>query len=39
MIALYREWLEAHGCQIILGSPYNVHTCQGGVGMFGMRWS
>ena len=29
MIALYREWLEAHGCQVILGSPYNVHTCQG----------
>jgi hypothetical protein len=36
MIALYREWLEAHGCRVILGSPYNVHTCQGGVGMFGM---
>ena len=35
MIALYREWLEAHGCQVILGSPYNVHTCPGGVGMFG----
>jgi hypothetical protein len=35
MIALYREWLEAHGCQVLLGSPYNLHACQGGVGMFG----
>jgi hypothetical protein len=36
MIALYREWLEAHGCQVILSSPYNVHACQEGVGMFGI---
>lgn len=36
MIALYREWLEAQGCQVILGSPYNLHAYQGGVGMFGM---
>ena len=35
MIALYREWLEARGCQVILGSPYNLHPCQEGVGMFG----
>ncbi len=36
MIALYREWLEARGCQVILGSPYNLHACQGGVGLFGI---
>lgn len=36
MIALYREWLGAHGCQVVLGSPYNLHACDGGVGMFGV---
>jgi hypothetical protein len=36
MIALYREWLEARGCQVILGSPYNLHACQGGIGLFGI---
>ena len=36
MIALYREWLEARGCQVILGSPYNLHAYQGGVGLFGI---
>jgi len=35
MIAVYRQWLQAHGCRVILGSPYNLHPCQGGVGMFG----
>jgi hypothetical protein len=24
MIALYRRWLEAHGCTVVLGSPYNL---------------
>ncbi|MBO0799110.1 MAG: glutathionylspermidine synthase family protein, partial [Blastocatellia bacterium] len=24
MIAIYRKWLEARGCQVILGSPYNL---------------
>lgn len=24
MIALYRTWLEAHGCTVVLGSPYNL---------------
>lgn len=24
MIALYRQWLEAHGCEVVLGSPYNL---------------
>jgi hypothetical protein len=35
MIAMYREWFEARGCQVILGSPYNVHPCQEGLGLFG----
>ncbi|MBM3227118.1 MAG: hypothetical protein FJZ47_25405 [Candidatus Tectomicrobia bacterium] len=35
MIALYRTWLAAHGCQVVLGSPYNLHACAEGVGMFG----
>ena len=35
MIALYRTWLEARGCQVVLGSPYNLHSCHEGVGMFG----
>jgi len=35
MIAIYRKWLEAHGCQVVLGSPYNLHACQAGVAMFG----
>ena len=36
MVALYRMWLEARGCRVILGSPYNLHACDGGVGMFGV---
>ena len=24
MIALYRQWLEARGCSVIIGSPYNL---------------
>lgn len=24
MIAIYRKWLEARGCQVMLGSPYNL---------------
>ncbi len=24
MIALYRSWLEARGCTVVLGSPYNL---------------
>ncbi len=35
MIAIYRKWLEARGCQVVLGSPYNLHTCDTGVAMFG----
>ncbi len=36
MIAIYRTWLQAHGCQVVLGSPYNLHACSDGVGMFGV---
>jgi glutathionylspermidine synthase len=25
MIAIYRQWLEAHGCRVVIGSPYNLH--------------
>lgn len=35
MIALYRQWLQARGCRVVLGSPYNLHPCGQGVGMFG----
>ena len=35
MIAIYRQWLEARGCQVVLGSPYNLHACDTGVAMFG----
>ena len=35
MIAIYREWLEARGCRVVLGSPFNLHGSGTGVGMFG----
>ena len=35
MIAIYRDWLQARGCRVVLGSPYNLHPCAAGVGMFG----
>jgi glutathionylspermidine synthase len=37
MISLYQQWLQAHGCQVVLGSPYNLHACPDGIGMFGER--
>ena len=37
MIAAYQQWLQARGCQVILGSPYNLHACDDGVGLFGQR--
>jgi glutathionylspermidine synthase len=37
MIAIYRRWLQDRGCRVVLGSPYNVHPCGSGVGMFGER--
>ena len=30
MIAVYREWLEARGCRVVLGSPFNLHDCAHG---------
>ena len=35
MIALYGKWLETRGCQVVLGSPYNLHAHHAGVAMFG----
>ena len=35
MITLYQRWLEDRGCRVVLGSPYNLHPCDAGVGMFG----
>lgn len=25
MIAMYRQWLEARGCRVVIGSPYNLN--------------
>lgn len=25
MIAIYRQWLEARGCSVVIGSPYNLN--------------
>lgn len=30
LVALYRRWLEARGCQVVLGSPYNLGVDQAG---------
>lgn len=35
MVAIYQEWLQARGCHVVLGSPYNLHACDHGIGMFG----
>ncbi|MGQ4810493.1 hypothetical protein NKDENANG_03964 [Candidatus Entotheonellaceae bacterium PAL068K] len=35
MIVIYQRWLQARGCRVVLGSPYNLQPCAGGVGMFG----
>lgn len=35
MIALYREWFTSAGCQVVLGSPYNIHVRpDGGIALF-----
>lgn len=35
MIALYKQWFESHGMQVVIGSPYNLHPrTDGGVGLF-----
>jgi glutathionylspermidine synthase-like protein len=30
MILLYRRWLEARGCRVLLGSPFNLSRAPGG---------
>ena len=30
MILLYRRWLEARGCRVVLGSPFNLQRAAGG---------
>ncbi len=30
MILLYRRWLEARGCRVVLGSPFNLGRAAGG---------
>lgn len=36
MIAIYRQWLEAHGCRVIIGSPYNLNRdAEGNVTVLG----
>lgn len=37
MISIYQRWLQARGCQVVLGSPYNLHPDGDGIGMFGRR--
>jgi glutathionylspermidine synthase len=37
MILLYRRWLEARGCRVVLGSPFNLGPIGGGVGLFDVR--
>ena len=35
MILLYRRWLEARGCRVVTGSPFNLaRTRDGGVALF-----
>ncbi len=35
MIALYRRWFESRGCDVALGSPFNLHpTASHGVAIF-----
>ncbi|MGZ3407305.1 MAG: glutathionylspermidine synthase family protein [Polyangia bacterium] len=37
MILLYRRWLEARGCRVVLGSPFNLSRAPGGgVALFGV---
>jgi glutathionylspermidine synthase len=30
LVALYRQWLEARGCRVVLGSPYNLGVNRAG---------
>lgn len=37
MILLYRRWLEARGCRVVTGSPFNLSRTAGGrVALFGV---
>lgn len=37
LVQLYGDWFRARGCQVMLGSPYNLApTRDGGVALFGM---
>ena len=37
MILLYRRWLEARGCRVVTGSPFNLTRAPGGgVALFGV---
>ncbi len=37
MILLYRRWLEARGCRVVLGSPFNLKRAgDGRVALFGV---
>lgn len=37
MILLYRRWLEARGCRVVTGSPFNLSRARGGrVALFGV---
>ena len=38
MIAIYREWLEARGCTVLIGSPYNLnHDADGNLTVLGKK--
>lgn len=38
MILLYQRWLEARGCRVVFGSPFNLaRVGDGGVALFGER--
>jgi glutathionylspermidine synthase len=34
MIELYRQWFDARGCSVVLGSPYNLHEIDGRAALF-----
>ncbi len=38
MIAIYRKWVEEHGCEVVIGSPYNLgHDEQGNLTVIGKK--
>src|SRR6201999_2780696 len=34
MVQLYRWWLEARGCRVVIGSPFNLRPGDGRAGLF-----